>query len=77
MGESMAWCLAAAVVVLLNAYLWSGATAFMRATTEAGVLSVLALLSHRGRGVPLLTVAGIGLAMVWALTAVAQLAKLG
>lgn len=78
LGESLAWCLAVAVVVLLNAYLWSGATAFMRATTEAGVLSVLALLGHRGRGADrLLTVAGAGLAALWALTTVAQLTKLG
>jgi hypothetical protein len=78
LGESAAWCLAVAVVVLLNAYLWSGATAFMRATTEAGVLSVLVLLGHRSRGADrLLTMAGIGLASLWALTAVAQLTKLG
>jgi hypothetical protein len=78
LGESAAWCLAVAVVVLLNDYLWSGATAFMRATTEAGVLSVLVLLGHRGRGADrLVTVAGIGLAALWTLTAVAQLTKLG
>ena len=66
------------VVVLLNAYLWSGATAFMRATTEAGVLSVLVLLGHRSRGADrLVAMAGIGLAPLWALTAVAQLTKLG
>ncbi|HMS87079.1 MAG TPA: hypothetical protein PKE56_01455 [Acidimicrobiales bacterium] len=78
LGESAAWCLAVAVVVLLNAYLWSGATAFMRATTEAGVLSVLVLLGHRSRGADrLVAMAGIGLAPLWALTAVAQLTKLG
>jgi len=50
----------------------------MRATTEAGVLSVLVLLGHRSRGADrLVAMAGIGLAPLWALTAVAQLTKLG
>ena len=40
-AERIAWIGAVAVVVLLNAYLWSGATAFMRAATEAGLLSIL------------------------------------
>ncbi len=73
--ERVAWLPAVAVVVLLNAYLWSGATAFMRASTEAGLLAILVLLgSARHR---LLALAGTGLAGLWALTAVAQLSKLG
>jgi len=43
--ERLAWLPAVAVVVVLNAYLWSGATAFMRAATEAGVLSIALLLA--------------------------------
>jgi hypothetical protein len=72
------WILAVAVVLVLNAYLWSGATAFMRAATEAGLLSTLVLLGGRGRHADrLLTLAGIGLGALWLLTAGAQLAKLG
>lgn len=72
------WILAVAVVVVLNAYLWSGATAFMRAATEAGLLSTLVLLGGRGRHADrLLALAGIGLGALWLLTAGAQLAKLG
>jgi hypothetical protein len=74
-AERTAWVLAVAVVVLLNDYLWSGATAFLRASTEAGLLSILVLLgARRPRLLPL---AGLGLAGLWALTAVAQLTKLG
>lgn len=77
-GELLAWCGATAVVVMLNAYLWSGATAFMRATTEAGVLSILAVLGTKGRlGHRLATAVGVGLAGLWLLTAGAQVAKLG
>jgi hypothetical protein len=73
--ERVAWLPAVAVVVLLNAYLWSGATAFLRAGTEAGLLSILVLLgSTRTR---LLGLAAVGLAGLWALTAVAQISKLG
>src|SRR5690606_21819984 len=39
-GERLAWVPAVLVVAVLNAYLWSGATAFMRAGTEAAMLSV-------------------------------------
>ncbi len=45
--ERVAWLPAVAVVLLLNAYLWSGATAFMRAATEAGLLSILVILGFR------------------------------
>ena len=44
LGELTAWSMAVGVVVCLNAYLWSGATAFMRAGTEAAMLSILVLL---------------------------------
>ena len=72
--ERVAWFPAVAVVLLLNAYLWSGATAFLRASTEAGILSILVLLgSRRDR---LLTLAGIGLGGLWLLTAASQVAKL-
>lgn len=73
--EQVAWLGAVAVVVLLNPYLWSGATAFMRAATEAGVLSVLLLL--RAGRMRLLSVAAIGLGGMWLLTAAAQVSKLG
>ena len=73
--ERIAWVLAVVVVVLLNAYLWSGATAFMRATTEAGLLSILLVL--RWSKPRLLALAGIGLGGLWLLTAAAQLSKLG
>lgn len=72
--ERGAWVPAMLVVVILNAYLWSGATAFMRAATEAGLLSTLILLGSSRRR--LLRLAGLGLAGLWALTAVAQLSKL-
>ena len=73
--ERVTWLGAVAVVIVLNAYLWSGATAFMRAATEAGLLSILVLLgSRRTRLLPL---AAVGLSGLWALTAIAQLAKLG
>ncbi|CAN5760360.1 hypothetical protein BH10ACT1_BH10ACT1_08210 [soil metagenome] len=73
--ERVAWLPAVAVVGLLNAYLWSGATAFMRASTEAGVLSILVVLGSTKRWV--LPLASLGLAGLWLLTAGAQLAKLG
>jgi len=61
-------------VLLLNAYLWSGATAFMRAATEAGLLSVLLLIRVAPRR--LLLLCGSGLGALWLLTAVAQITKL-
>jgi len=75
LAERVAWLPAVAVVVVLNAYLWSGATAFMRAATEAGLLSTLVVLGSPHRR--LLPLVGLGLAGLWALTAVAQLSKLG
>ncbi len=73
--ERLGWIAAAAVVVLLNAYLWSGATAFMRASTEVGLLTTaLVLATDRAAARRLL---GAGLATGWALTAIAQLSKLG
>ena len=73
-AEQLAWLGAVGVVLLLNAYLWSGATAFMRAATEAGLLSILLLV--RQAPVRLLVLAGAGLGGLWLLTAVAQLSKL-
>jgi len=74
-AERVAWIPAVAVVVLLNAYLWSGATAFLRAATEAGLLSILVILgSKRERLVQLMAV---GLAGMWLLTAASQVAKIG
>lgn len=74
-AERAAWVPAAFVVVVLNAYLWSGATAFMRAGTELGLLTAaLVVATDRpiARRALLLGVAG-----GWLLTAVAQVAKLG
>jgi len=73
-AERAAWLPAVAVVVFLNAYLWSGATAFLRATTEAGVLSILVILGTRRDR--LLLVAGVALGGLWFLTAASQVAKL-
>ncbi len=73
--ERFAWVPAVLVVAVLNAYLWSGATAFMRAATEAGLLSTLIVLgAPRRRLVPLV---GTCLGGLWLLTAAAQLSKLG
>jgi hypothetical protein len=73
--EEAAWVFAVGVVLVLNAYLWSGATAFLRAATEAGLLSVLLLL-RRGT-LPLRLTAAIGLGGLWLLSAAAQVSKLG
>jgi hypothetical protein len=76
--EATGWVLALGVVALLNAYLWSGATAFMRAATEAGVLSTVIVVSASGRGASRLrTLAAVVLGGLWLITAVAQLTKLG
>lgn len=73
--ERVAWVGAVGVVLLLNAYLWSGATAFLRASTEAGVLSALVVMgSGRRWAVPAL---GGAFGAVWLLVAVSQVAKLG
>ncbi|CAN5283265.1 hypothetical protein BH20ACT3_BH20ACT3_00150 [soil metagenome] len=75
-AERVAWLPAVAVVVVLNAYLWSGATAFMRATTEAGLLSILVVLGSRRHRL-VLPLVGLGLATLWALTAIGQLTRIG
>ena len=74
-AETVSWAGATAVVVLLNAYLWSGATAFMRASTEAGLLSLLILL--RGRDRWALRLCSAGVTGLWLLTVAAQLSKVG
>jgi hypothetical protein len=74
-AERIAWIGAVAVVLVLNAYLWSGATAFMRAASEAGLLSILLLV--RSAPSRLLVAAGGGLGALWLLTAIAQVGKLG
>lgn len=88
-GEHLAWFTSVIVVLLLNAYLWSGATAFMRAATEAGVLSIASLLAVRrpasaptssitSRVAPrLLPLLATALGAGWALTAGVQIGKLG
>lgn len=75
LAERLAWLPALAVVALLNDYLWSGATAFLRASTEVGLLSILLVLGTGRRR--LVGLVGLGLGGFWALTAVAQLSKLG
>jgi hypothetical protein len=75
LAERLAWLPAVAVVVMLNAYLWSGATAFMRAATEAGLLSILVILGSGRRA--LITLAAGGLGVLWTLTALGQLTRLG
>jgi hypothetical protein len=70
--ERVAWIPAVVVVLTLNAFLWSGATAFMRAATEGYLLSVLVILGNRARYA--LYVAAPVL-ILWALTVGSQLAK--
>lgn len=74
-AEQLSWLGAVAVVALLNAYLWSGATAFLRASTEAGLLSILLVLQFATAR--LRTLVAAGLAALWAGTALAQLTKIG
>lgn len=69
----LAWLPAAAVVLLLNDYQWSGATAFLRASTEAGLLATAVVLGAPDRRVRLLV--GLGLGGLWLLSAAAQLSK--
>lgn len=73
-AEKIAWVPAVVVVALLNSYLWSGATAFMRAGTEAFLLSGLVLLGNRRRWTGLVAVPVGGL---WLLTMAAQIGKAG
>lgn len=70
----LAWIPTAALVLLLNDYQWSGATAFLRGSTEAGLLSILILLGAPGHTWRRLATAG--LAAGWATSAAAQLSKL-
>jgi len=70
--ERVAWLPAITVVVTLNAYLYSGATAFMRAGSESFLMSALVLLGHRARYASFVAVPVVGL---WALTVGSQLAK--
>ena len=74
LAEKLAWVPAVLVLVVLNAYLWSAATAFMRAGTEAYLLSGLVLLGSRHRWTSLMVLPVAGL---WFLTAVAQVGKAG
>ena len=74
LAEKLAWVPAVLVLVVLNAYLWSAATAFMRAGTEAYLLSGLVLLGSRRRWTSLMLLPVAGL---WFLTAVAQVGKAG
>lgn len=70
--ERVAWIPAVVVVLTLNAFLWSGATAFMRAATEGYLLSVLVILGNRARYA--LYVAAPVL-VLWVLTVGSQLHK--
>lgn len=70
--ERVAWIPAVVVVVTLNAFLWSGATAFMRAASESYVMSALVLLGNRARYASYVAVPVAGL---WVLTIGSQLAK--
>ena len=70
--ERVAWIPAVVVVLTLNAFLWSGATAFMRAGTEGYLLAVLVILGNRARYA--LYVAAPVL-LLWVLTVGSQLAK--
>lgn len=72
LAERVAWLPAVVVVVTLNAFLWSGATAFMRAGSESYLLSALVLLGHRARYAALVA---LPVAVLWALTIGSQLAK--
>ena len=45
----IAWIPAAVLVLLLNDYQWSGATAFLRGSTEAGLLSTILVLGAPAR----------------------------
>ena len=70
--ERIAWIPAVLVVVTLNAFLWSGATAFMRAGSESYLMSVLVLLGSRAKYA---TYAAVPVTGLWLLTVGSQLAK--
>ncbi|CAN5506088.1 hypothetical protein BH20ACT2_BH20ACT2_06020 [soil metagenome] len=67
--EKLAWVPAVALLPLLSGFIWAGATSFMRAGTEAYVLSVLVLL---GAGLPVLPAVAAGSATLWALSAASE-----
>lgn len=71
-SERVAWVPSVIVVITLNAFLWSGATAFMRAGSEAYLLSVLVILGNRSRYATLVAPPVAGL---WLLTIGSQLGK--
>ncbi len=70
--ERIAWIPAVVVVLTLNAFLWSGATAFMRAATEGYLLSILVVLGNRARYALFVAAPVI---VLWLLTIGSQLAK--
>ena len=71
-AERIAWVPAVFVVVTLNAFLWSGATAFMRAGSEAYLLSTLVILGNKGKYAAYVAIPVVGL---WVLTIGSQVAK--
>jgi hypothetical protein len=71
-AERVAWFPAVVVVITLNAYLWSAATAFMRAGTEAYLVSGLIILGNRGKYATYVAIPVVGL---WVLTIGVQLSK--
>lgn len=73
----IAWVPAALLVLLLNDYQWSGATAFLRGTTEAGLLSIIVLLGATRTVVHERLDAALagGLGAGWLASAAAQLSK--
>jgi hypothetical protein len=70
--ERVAWVPAVIVVLTLNAFLWSGATAFMRAGSEAYLLSVLVILGSSAR---FERVVVLPVGVLWLLTVGSQLHK--
>ncbi|MCW2547737.1 MAG: hypothetical protein JWN96_2197 [Mycobacterium sp.] len=71
-AERVAWVPAVVVVITLNAFLWSGATAFMRAGSEAYLMSALVILGARPRYATLVAPPVAGL---WLLTVGSQFSK--
>lgn len=72
--ERVAWVAAAGVVVLLSKVLWVGATAFMRAGTELGLMTTVVVLGTETR-LPRRLLA-VGFTAGWLLTVVAQVTKI-
>lgn len=71
--EKLGFLFSVALVLMLSAYPWSGATSFMRASTELGVLGTIILLGTRSRAAD--TALG-GIATVWLVTMVSQILKI-